>query len=112
MRELGFSEHWPKLLQGEFTTWRFRRHDKDWQISEQVRVVDRPRSKDRKFLFYGDIVGKERRRFKDGITLEEARADGFESEEAMLGWFRSVHGERVDKEPINKLTIRRTRLIV
>lgn len=133
MRELGFSEHWPKLQQSEFTTWRFRRHDKDWQVGERVRVVYKPRSKERDFMFYGEIVGKERRHLKDygqrevdnlrtenlsvdkltnGVTLEEARADGFASVVDMLAWFRTVHGERVDREPINKLTVRHAQLLV
>lgn len=45
MRILGFSKHWAKLDNPEFTTFRFPRKDKDWQIGETVKIVIKPRSK-------------------------------------------------------------------
>lgn len=82
MRELGFTEKWPKLKQDTFTTFRFRR-DRDWTVGEIVRVVFKPRTKEREVLGVAQIVKKEQRivayigRGAPKVTEEEAKADGF-----------------------------------
>jgi hypothetical protein len=76
MRILGFTRMWPKLAQDDFTTFRFTRKDKDWQITELVQCVYKPRSKDRQFLGIACITSKAPR-IIDEITREEAIEDGF-----------------------------------
>lgn len=121
MRILGFSKKWPKLKQPIFTTFRFRRRDRDWEVGEVVQVVYKPRSKDREPLGVAEIVSKEpRRAAKHGCLLpdpcisnEEAERDGFQGtiEKAayfvMWEWLWDTHSPgRLFKEPINKLTLR------
>ena len=42
MRILGFSKKWGKLGDTTFTTYRFPRKDKDWQLEEVVQVATQP----------------------------------------------------------------------
>lgn len=114
MRVLGFEQKWPKLRQGEFTTFRFKRRDKrDWETDEEVQVVYKPRSKDREMLGIAMITAKERRQFGNVsvyasyyITPADARLDGFTDYADMKDWFYKHHGDRIFKEPINKLTLK------
>lgn len=120
MRVLGFSEMWPKLNKLEFTTFRFSRRDKDWQVGEIVKVVYKPRSRSRQLLGEAQIIGKESRRidryrgspsipYGGFVTEEEAIKDGFASSKEMLSWLEKAHGKDgrwTSGEPMNKLTLR------
>lgn len=113
MRILGFSVKWPKLLEPEFTTFRLCRRDKDWQVSELVQVVFKPRSKEREILGIAVILSKEPRRLCGSsvphyryITAYEAIEDGFNSLSDMEAWLLKAHGGRIREELINKLTVR------
>jgi hypothetical protein len=127
MRILPIAEKWPKLHlekpAGErprFTTFRFQRRDRDYEIEEVVQPVYKPRTKNREVLGVAKIIGKALKRFHEGqpegadITVQEAVEDGFpwlgdecgdEPIIAMLEWFIKAHGDRVLKEPLNKLTL-------
>ena len=110
MRILGFSKEWDKLKQDEFTTFRFSRRDRDWEVGEVVQVVYKPRSKEREVLGVVEIVSKEARCFAVGTrhctTREEAIEDGFSGFQEMRKWLLQTHGKRVDEEWMNKLTLR------
>lgn len=121
MRVLGFSVMWDKLKQDEFTTFRFKRRDKDWEVSERVQIVYKPRSKERKILGVALITSKALRvpmiyRQRHAllntvpqlplITCEEAIADGFDDETGMEFWLASTYGDRIVQEPMNKLTLK------
>ena len=115
MREMSFSQHWAKLEVpggGLFTTFRFT----DWFIGEHALVVLHARTKVRQALFVAEIVAKEPRWMYilhplDGtprVSEEEAQADGFEDAVAMWKWLYDHYPlERLYKEPMNKLTLRR-----
>jgi len=109
MRELGFSVMWLKLNQEQYTTFRFPRKDKDWEVGEIVRVVFHPRSKDRKVLGTAQIMGKQPRTLAPyspaPVTPEEALEDGFESLMIMRNWMRKRYGNLKACNPMNKLTI-------
>ncbi len=92
MRILGFSRKWGKLNQDVFTTFRFPRKDKDWEIEELVQVVYKPHSKEREPLGIARIMRKQRKEIRkdwsyyprpsspntpDMISPEEAKEDGF-----------------------------------
>lgn len=128
MRILGFSKKWNKLNNNIlFTTFRFPRKDKNWEVEEVVQVVYKPRSKDREPLGVARIIRKEpkdlNKRWQyyplpsfpntpDMITPEEAREDGFEGMhgggdiEKMHQFFIDTYSySRCAKEKINKLTL-------
>lgn len=125
MRVLGFSERWQKLSNPEFTTFRFKRKDKDWEVGEVVQVVYKPRRKGGgEFLGIAEIVSKEPRcmawhgsdLIEPKITNEEAIADGFPDGEHkgrfkegyffMWEWLWDAYGgKRLMEEPMNKLTL-------
>lgn len=116
MRILGFSEMWPKLQRDQFTTFRFQRKDKDWQVEECVQVFNQPRSKGRRFLGIARIVKKVPRctslywqRHREPtppvITDEEAIADGFKDASRMDSWLYQAYGLRPGNEPLNMLTL-------
>lgn len=105
MREIGFGQMWPKLQQVEFTTFRFCRKDRDWAVGEVVRVVFKPRSKQRKVLGTAEIVSKEPR-FPPPVSEDEAIQDGFLGRGDMAYWIFKTHGDRLLSEPMNKLTLR------
>lgn len=128
MRILGFSRKWDKLKNDTFTTFRFKRRDTDWQVSEIVRVVYKPRSKGGgEFLGIAKIIDKSKRsvgKYGDQtgellITDDEAMADGFPGYENKYGiWTKPIFqmweflwdaygAERLLNEPINKLTLRK-----
>ncbi len=128
MRELSFSQLWPKLAKPRCTTFRFARKDKDWQVGETVKVLYKARShKDRSVLGLAVIVAKEPRwllyEVRDigqpsmggapsewkGITVtteKEAQADGFTCRKDMYEWVEAAWGkQRLAGEPMNKLTL-------
>ena len=117
MRILGFSERWWKLYHDEFTTFRFQRKDKDWQVEEIVQIVYKPRSPERAMLGVAEIVAKEPRwiarqigyRHFEGVAAvssQEAKEDGFNSPYAMYLWMLARYQDRLYQEPMNKLTLR------
>ena len=101
MRILGFSKKWDKLQEPEFTTFRFARRDRDWEVGEVVQIVYKSRSKNREPLGIARINYKEFVRIKD-ITEDEAIKDGFHN--ALEMWIY-LKKPKVS-EPINKLTLR------
>jgi len=128
MRELGFSKKWDKLnSEILFTTFRFPRKDKDWQIEEVVKIVYKPRSKEREVLGVARIIRKKPKDLNkqfhyyfggyhepnrpDTITPNEAEDDGFTGmhgggdTEKMRRFFIDTYGYSKCKEPINKLTL-------
>lgn len=111
MRILGVTQKWPKLAKPRWTTFRLRRRDKDWQEEEEVQVVLHPRKRNREVLGTAIIIRKQLRHFFGAdlegvmITEREAKADGFTGSLEMLRWMLKAHGPRIDKEPINKLTL-------
>lgn len=114
MRELGFSRiDWKdhnrqclKLFQPRFSTWRWQRRDKHWEAGEVVRVVLKPRTKQRVVLGEAriDILITQEQPL---ITGEEARADGFvTSSELELYLLRERHSRKLPYgHPLNKLTL-------
>lgn len=133
MRILGFSKKWPKLNkqwyvsnQLTFTTFRYPRKDKDWEVEEMVQVVYKPRTKGReplgiariiridkkdtskKFYGFGDIC-----KDPDVITPSDAYEDGFSGMHGggdikkLLDWLHeSAEPMRFYREPIvHKLTL-------
>ena len=61
MRIISFTEKWSKLEQPIFTTFRYPRIDRDWQIGEMVQVFYKNRSPKREKLGVAQIIGKEPR---------------------------------------------------
>lgn len=128
MRILGVSQKWPKLKKEIFTTFRFPRKDKDWQVEEIIQIVYKPRSKEREILGEARIIRKEPKDLNkrwsyypssgsspntpDMITPNEAKEDGFTGMhgggdiEKMQQYFIDTYGySRCCKELINKLTL-------
>jgi len=127
MRELGFSQKWNKLNSELFTTFRFPRKDKDWQVEEVVKIVYKPRSKQREVLGVARIIRKDMKdltkRFNyyaggysqpntpDIVTPSEAEDDGFTGmhgggdTKKMRQFFLDTYGYSKCKEPINKITL-------
>ena len=128
MRILGFSKEWGKLNNDIlFTTFRFPRKDRDWEVEEVVQVVYKPRSKEREVLGIARIIRKEPKDLAkrwcyytggyslpntpDPITPDEAEEDGFTGmhgggdTEKMRQFFIDTYGYSKCKEPINKLTL-------
>ena len=113
MRILGVSKEWDKLKQPFFTTFRFPRKDKDWQVGEGVQIVLHPRSKNRKYLGIAEITNKELLiistivyiSFCRHVTNDEAVADGFKDIYDMVAWFHKIYPQR-SLEPMNKLTLK------
>jgi len=121
MRILGFSKKWDKLTNNTFTTFRFKRRDRDWEVGEIVKVFYKPRRKGGgEFFGTAKIVSKEQRAMawhgdKTGLTKilnEEAIEDGFSDEGNKIAYFSmweflfdNYGGERLLNEPMNKLTL-------
>lgn len=111
MRSLGFQEKWDKLKQDTFTTFRFTRRDRDWQLGELVQVVFKPRSKEREVLGKAVIINKVKRYIvKPGyplVTYNEIKQEGFTDYGEMYDWLAAIYGgDRLFDEPMNKLTLR------
>jgi len=134
MRILGVTEKWPKLQlnkpleeRGLFTTFRFERKDRDWEVEELAQLVYKPRSKQREVLGVVRIIRKQPKDLNehwqyypwpaspntsDMVTLAEAAEDGFirmhggGDIEKMHRFFIDTYGySRCQKERINKLTL-------
>lgn len=105
MREMGFTQKWPKLRKAVFTTFRFERKDRDWWDGEYVRVVYRPRHKDR--LVYGtaEIIKKEITTLGQ-ITDAWAVEDGFDSLAGMMAFMRKTYGPQSGDLEIHRLTLK------
>ena len=104
MRILGFTKKWDKLLNYSFTTFRFARKDKDWDVGEVVQVVYKPRSKNRDILGIAEIISKETRLGCQDDA--EAQEDGFIDARDMERWMVKTYGEARTWEPMNKLTLK------
>lgn len=101
MRVLGFSRRWQKLSDPEFTTFRFPRKDRDWQVGEEAKVVFKPRRKGGgELLGTAKIINKKATLIRL-ITEEEAIADGFHNTSEIWHWLKKPP---MYKE-INKLTL-------
>ena len=61
MRIISFSKRWPKLLNQEFTTFRFPRKDRNWEVGERVQVYYKNRTPEREKLGEAEIINKEKR---------------------------------------------------
>ena len=133
MRILGFSKKWDKLNKQwferdrhTFTTFRFPRRDKDWEIEELVQIVYKPRSKEREPLGIARIIRKQEKDLRkkyygfgdickdaDVITPSEAYEDGFVAMhgggniEEMLDYLRgsSTYEQFYRVGRVNKLTL-------
>ena len=111
MRILGFSYRWEKLRFNNFTTFRFQRKDKDWEINEKVQVWYKPRSKYRQFIGIARILTKElcdcsRDRVLPEyrpLSTDDAIKDGFHTLGGMWCFMEENYGDRINKEPMNKL---------
>lgn len=123
MRILSVSEKWDKLKQPEWTTFRFMRRDRDWEVNEMVQVVFKSRTAQREDLGVAIIEAKEPRWiFSPGapevmpgavgytlpseVTEAEAIADGFKSVYHLQNWMIKAHKARPFKEQMNKLTLK------
>lgn len=132
MRILGFSKKWDKLYKREsvlldsllFTTFRYPRRDKDWEVEEVVQVVYKPRAKDREPLGIARIIRKQEKdiskrlswfsnpnypKMPDTITSEEAKEDGFIGQhgggdmEAIVNFIKD--SKRTKPDIVNKLIL-------
>jgi len=105
MRILGFSKKWGKLnkqwFQRElhtFTTFRYPRRDRDWEVEEVVQVVYKPRSKEREPLGIARIIRKERKDLSKDCYGYPYRRDAMNDPECILppeaeeDGFTSRHG--------------------
>ena len=117
MRILGFQKmdwrnlinHTDKLCNPEFTTFRLKRKDRDWELGETVLVVYKPRTTGRKLLGHATIMVVEPKEqhgiYDTRITDDEARADGFRYSYE-LEHFLFYRPGNTDRRPANKLTLR------
>jgi hypothetical protein len=111
MRIMSFSKKWDKLQQPEFTTFRFPRKDRDWEVGETIQVYYKNRTPQREKLGEAEIINKELRKIATAHaqyrpTEQEAIADGFTTLFEMNRYFGRTYGERIFEEPINKLTLK------
>jgi len=125
MRILGFNKRWPKLTLEVFTTFRFARKGRDWEVGEKVQCVLHPRSKQQEVLFTAEIMAREPRWMyawppNDGVPVvsnEEAANDGFPevhdgwgARMQMWGWLYDHYPlGRLFGEPMNKLTLKKVK---
>ena len=132
MRILGFSKKWGKLNKQwfesdyhTFTTFRFPRKDRDWEIEEIVQIVYKPRSKEREPLGIARIIRKQEKdlskkyyefngvnKSPDVLTPDDAKEDGFigmhggGDVEKMMKFLSDSYGYcAVRDRPMNKLTL-------
>ena len=110
MRIMSFAKKWGKLKQKEFTSFRFPRKDRDWQVGEVVQVFYKSHSPARVKLGIATIAKSELRKIATAHgeyrpTETEAQADGFDNLFQMNAYFRETYGSRIFEEPINKLTL-------
>ncbi len=122
MRILSFSEPWLKLLNPTlFTTFRYPRRDKDWQLEEVVQVYFKARSPAREKLGIARIIrietkdmGKRWSPFSwsppntpDMISPDEAKDDGFTGMHGGGDVQKMIHFIRdfLRGDIVNKLTL-------
>jgi len=115
MRILGFSQHWSKLDNAEFTTFRFPwSNGFEFRVGDKVQIVITPRSPKRVVLGVAEIIGADWRRIDDTflinsgyplITEEEAMKDGFTSRDDMQAWLRKAYGDHAG-QPMLKYTLK------
>ena len=80
MQILTFSKIWKEFSKKEFTTFRFPRRDKDWEVEELVKIVYKQRSKkERRELGIAEIINKEPKMILEDVSGLEAKRDGFQS---------------------------------
>jgi len=127
MRILGFSKKWDKLDKDwyardihTFTTFRYPRRDRDWEVEEVVQVVYKPRSKEREPLGIARIIriqpkdmSKQYNHYlvspPDLIIASEAEEDGFTGRhgggdvKAMIEFIKDW--KRPDPNKVNKLVL-------
>lgn len=125
MRILGFSKKWDKLNKQwfqrdihTFTTFRYPRRDRDWEVEEVVQIVYKPRSKEREILGIARIIRKQEKNLSIPfhyftknepltITSNEAEEDGFTGRhgggdvEAMIKFIKDWSRGDI----VNKLTL-------
>jgi len=110
MRIISFCQKWDKLNQHEFTTFRFPRKDKDWQVGELVQVYLNNRSPKSENLGVAEIISKEIKLTGDtstNITDIEAQVDGFLDLSDMEHWMIKTYGIRtVLTKSMNKLILK------
>lgn len=117
---MGFQKQWvnqatgkPKLEGNRFTTFRFPRKDKDWEVGDTVQVVMNPRTKKRLPLGEAIIICKEPRCLIGGKALtiadEEARVDGFTSATELVDFLTKGKPLSIWGVHPNRLTLRWTR---
>lgn len=104
-REMGFSKLSPKLNQDQFTTFRFARKDKDWEVGEIVSIAYGPNSPSRPVIGRAQIISKKPTMLHD-VSEAEAKEDGFKDLQAMIARMHEVHGDQVLSEPMNKLQVK------
>ncbi len=105
MRIMGFARLWAKLNQAQFTTFRFTRQDKDWELDEMVEVVFQPQSKNREILGVARITAKEERQ-PSTISTKEAKEDGFSDRYALVRYLYRDYVGPGTLGPVNKLTLK------
>lgn len=127
MRILGFSKKWGKLNKQwferdihTFTTFRYPRRDRDWEVEEVVQVVYKPRSKERETLGVARIIRADQKDLSEGwsyygsnttrvIRPDEAEEDGFTGQhgggdvKAMIDFIKDW--KRPEPNLVNKLTL-------
>jgi hypothetical protein len=118
---------WTKLAKPEFTTFRFRRRDLDYQVGERLSIYYRPRRKGGGVELGDAEVKKIEPRWvidplEESILVDmvrdteydetpivsdnEARLDGFSDRSDMIRFMRrSYPGSRRFVEPMNRLTL-------
>jgi len=115
MRIISFSKKWVKLKQPDFTTFRFPRKDRDWEVGEVVQVYYKNRTPQREKLGEAKILKLEKRYFylpdedvplRSLMSHAEAKRDGFKNYQDMTAWLEKSYGGRIYDEPMNKLTLR------
>ena len=99
MRIIGFSKKWDKLNNELlFTTFRYPRRDRDWEVEEVVQVVYKPRSKDREPLGIARIIRKQEKDMANKYWEYRSRRDVLADSkcihpgEALADGFISQHG--------------------
>ena len=82
MRILGFSKKWDKLNKPwfardihTFTTFRYPRRDRNWEVEEVVQVVFKPRSKEREPLGIARIIRIQPKDMSKEWWLNKAESD-------------------------------------
>lgn len=108
MRVLGFERKWPKLRNPLFTTFRYQRRDRDYEVDEVLQIVVKPRSKNREYIGNAEIVAKQSILINE-ISEDEAKTDGFIDLADMQKWLANTYGNDdrfTFNQPMNKLVLK------